>query len=281
MTMATPRSRSTARSGESRESRRKRDERIFESLPALGSKEYLRFLRSVRRNDPPAGVLVRAFRRLVPGDAADATLGRLANAANPPGYLARVVLRAREWAPRLGAYTADDLVANTIGEIVVTLPGPQGALAEGAWSLYLEICLGAAYRTLVGRGGSRLGSHASTHAGAEHDLAEGHSADQGIAAAWRARVEPDNLEWLEAFIERTISKIADPDIRAVGFDLFSENPTQVSSSLANDPNTLTGRFGVNRTTIYRWQDAARRVLYDALNRQNERDIDLSFLRFGT
>jgi len=77
-----------------------------------------------------------------------------------------------------------------------------------------------------------------------------------------------------------MNEIADDDIRAIGLDLFSENPTRVSSSDPKDPNTLTGRFGVSRFAIYRWQDAARSVLYDALDRQNERDVDLSFLEFG-
>ena len=77
-----------------------------------------------------------------------------------------------------------------------------------------------------------------------------------------------------------MNEIADDDIRAIGLDLFSEHPMPVSSSNPNDPHTLTRRFGVNRTTIYRWQNAARSLLYDALDRQGERHIDLSFLEFS-
>jgi hypothetical protein len=51
----------------------------------------------------------------------------------------------------------------------------------------------------------------------------------------------------------------------------------VVSDDPNDPNTLTRRFGVKRFTIYRWQRAARAVLRAALERQNEREIDMSFL----
>lgn len=276
--MATQALRNAARTGESR---LKRDERIFLSLPALGSTDYVEFLKSARRENPPAGVLVRAYRRLFPSDASDATLGRLADRDDPPGYLIGVLAGARERARRLGAYSADDLVANTIGEIVTTLAGPKGDIAERAWALYLEHCMEDAYRGMVGRGGSRLGSHAATHATSESTVDEGESAEQGAAIAWRARVEPSHLEWLESFIERTMNEIADDDIRAIGLDLFSENPLPVSSSNPKDPNTLTGRFGVNRYTIYRWQNAARSVVYDALDRQDERDIDLSFLEFRT
>ena len=138
-----------------------------------------------------------------------------------------------------------------------------------------------AYRALVGRGGSRLGSHAAAQAISESDADEGASTDAAAAVAWRARVEPSLLEWLEPFIERTMGEIEDGDIRAIGLDLFSLNPTPVSSSDPKDPNTLTGRFGVSRSTIYRWQDAARWTLYAALDGQDEREIDLSFLDFGT
>ncbi len=276
MTMATLASTNASPTGKSRESRQARSERIFQSLPALGTKDYLDFLKAARRDEPPAGVLVRAYRQLHPSDAADATLGRLADSSDPPGYLILVVAQARRRRSRLGAYTPDDLVANTVGEIVGTIAGPKGRIAEGAWALYLETCLEEAYRALVGRGGFRIGSPAE-----DETIDPAPSPEAAGAIGWRARVEPSHLEWLEAFIERTMNEIADDDIRAIGLDLFSEHPTPVSSSDPKDQNTLTGRFGVSRHTIYRWQDAARWRLYDALDRQGERDIDLSFLKFGT
>ncbi|HEY4302823.1 MAG TPA: hypothetical protein VGM82_00035 [Gemmatimonadaceae bacterium] len=222
---------------------------------------------------------MRAYRTLFPSHAADATLARLADRDNPPGYLARVLVRAYERAARLGAYTADDLVANTIGEIVATIAGPKGAIAEGAWALYLETCMEEAFRGLVGRTGARAGSHAASNGAADDDVVPGASTEAIAATAWRARVEPDHLEWLESFIERTMAKIPDADMRAIALDLFSETPTPVHSTDPNEQNTLTRRFGVNRKTIYRWQANVRSLLYHALNRQNERMIDLSFLAY--
>ncbi|HEY4130928.1 MAG TPA: hypothetical protein VGM50_09945 [Gemmatimonadaceae bacterium] len=279
--MATRPSKSTAQTSESR---LEREERMFDSLPSLGSPDYIELVKTARREAPPACVLVRAYRQLFPSDASDTTLARLVNRDDPPGYLVGVVAGARQRARRhaIGAYTADDLVANTIGEIAMTLAGPKGSVAERLWALYLEHCMEDAYRVLVGRGGLRLDSHAATQGSAENEGGDaGTSTDIGAAAAaWRARVEPSHLEWLESFIERTIAKIANDDVRAIGLDLFSEHPMPVSGASPKDPNTLTGRFGVNRYAIYRMQSAARAVLYDALDRQDERDIDLSFLNFG-
>ncbi|HEY4303506.1 MAG TPA: hypothetical protein VGM82_03520 [Gemmatimonadaceae bacterium] len=276
MTTATLASTSTAPNGETRESRRQRAERMFEWLSTLGSEEYFSVVKAARSGDPPAGVLVRVYRQRFPGDAADAALTRLTNRRDPPGYLNRVVANARRRRRRLGAYTPDDLIANTIGEIITTIRTSEGKIAESAWALYLLSCTEHAYRALVGRGGTRLGSHAAAQAEADEDA----MSDAQAATAWRARIEPSHFEWLEDFIARTMAEIADDDIRAIGFDLFSVHPTQVSSADPKDPNTLTGRFGVSRKTIYRWQDAARSVLYDALDEQNEHDIDLSFLVFS-
>ncbi|HEY4304673.1 MAG TPA: hypothetical protein VGM82_09410 [Gemmatimonadaceae bacterium] len=282
MTMATPASKSAARKGESRASRLAREERIFQSLPPLDTPDYVAFVKSARRDDPPASVLARAYRQLAAGDAADATLTRLANRRDPPGYLLYVVAKARRARRRLGSYTPDDLVANTVGEIVTTIRGPVGKIAEGAWGLYLQTCLASAYRALVGRTGFRAGPRMETDVMDRRSQDEGDDdawAESESARTWRARVEPSDLEWLESFIERTMNKIPYDDVRAIALDLFSEKPSAVSSTTPNDPKTLTGRFGVNRATIYRWQNTARCMLYDALDRQDERDIDLSFLEF--
>jgi len=71
MTMAALASTNASPTGKSGESRQARSHRIFESLPALGTKDYLDFLKGARRDDPPAAVLVRAYRHLHPSDAAD------------------------------------------------------------------------------------------------------------------------------------------------------------------------------------------------------------------
>ena len=263
-----------------RESRLDRNERIFQSLPPLASPEYLSLLKSATRDELPAGVLVRAYRQLVPSHAADATLERLVDRDGRHGYLAALRAAARRRTPRLGAYTADDLVSNTIGEIVATLGGAKGKIAESAWALYVQQCMEDAYRELVGRHGERLGSHAATWREPESDRSEPMSAESHLAALWQARVAPSRLEWLEHFVVLTFAQITDERMRAVALDLVSHTPMPVSSNDPKDPNTLTGRFGVTRYVIYRWQAAARALLYDALEAQDECEIDMSFLTFA-
>jgi hypothetical protein len=123
------------------ESRRARDERLFQSLPELGSADYLNLLKPAVRKTMPAGVLVRAYRLLTPTEAAKATITRLVDRNNPPGYIAGLYAAARRRRHRLGAYTVEDLEANAVGEIFDTIDEPPGRMAEGAWALYLQQCV--------------------------------------------------------------------------------------------------------------------------------------------
>ena len=261
---------------DSRETRTERNERIYQSLPTLGSPAYLSFLKTATAAELPASVLVRAYRQLHPGPAADATLERLLGHNERYGYITMLYTATQRRISRLSAYGPDDLVYDAIGEIVATLAGPRGESAERLWVRYLHDCLEEAHRKLIGRRGERLEKR-SDKAPDEWD-----DGDEPIASIpWQGSVETDNLEWLERFIERTAAAIPDERIRAVALDLFSESPTPVSSDDPDDANTLTGRFGVKRFTIYRWQRAARAVLRAALERQNEREIDISFLTLAS
>lgn len=102
-----------------------RNERIFAALPKLGSEEYLALLRRVPARDLPAPVLVRAYRQLGSGRAAEATLERLLLNDATYGYLrplrrmAPRKVSARDW------FSADDLVDPAIGEIALALAGPR------------------------------------------------------------------------------------------------------------------------------------------------------------
>src|SRR4051812_20241491 len=70
-----------------RESRNDRNERIYQSLPPLGSPAYLNLLKSATAAELPASVLVRAYRQLHPSPAADATLARLLGHNERYGYI--------------------------------------------------------------------------------------------------------------------------------------------------------------------------------------------------
>ena len=256
-----------------------RNERIYDSLPPLGSPEYVRKLKTATAHELPAQVLVRAYRQLRSGPAADATLARLLGYNEKYGYITPLYNAAKRRISRHDAYGVDDLVHDTIGEIVETLAGPRGEGAENAWVSFLRQRMEDAYRKLVGRRGERRPQLAEvvtdSETGEEIDPIEAAGVTTG---PWQGKVPPSQLEWLEAFIRRTFAKIADERLRAIAFDMFSDDPTPVSSNDPNDTNTLTNRFGVDRYKIYRWQRAARVVLRAALESQNEVDIDIDWLK---
>ena len=54
----------------------------------------------------------------------------------------------------------------------------------------------------------------------------------------------------------------------------------VSSDDPHDPNTLAGRLGLSRSTIYELKRTARAMFFAALIRQRECEIDMSFLTFA-
>jgi len=264
-----------------RESPNERNERIFQSLPPLGSPAYLSLLKSATAAELPASVLVRAYRKLHPSAAADATLDRLLGHNRRYGYIALLYTTAQRRMARLEAYSPEDLVCDTIGEIVATLAGPAGEGAERAWMQYLRQRMEHAYRKLVGRREERLTLRVEPTSDETSDAYDPIEAAGAESIPWQGCVAPNNLEWLETFVQDTFAAILDDRIRAVALDLFSHSPMPISSDDPNDPNTLTGRFGVKRFTIYRWQRAARAILRAALERQNEREIDMSFLTLAT
>jgi hypothetical protein len=133
----------------------------------------------------------------------------------------------------------------------------------------------------VGRFGERLGSHVAMSPSFDDDADAGESPAAQMSAqlrSWQAKLEPSRLEWLERFIEETLGGIAEERIRAVALDLVSHAQTPVSTRDPKDPNTLIARFAVSRQTIYKWQDAARALLYDALKEQDECEIDMSVIK---
>jgi hypothetical protein len=251
-----------------------RDRRIFESLPPLRSPAYLSLLKSATAAELPATVLVRAYRQLYPSPAADATLDRLLGHNARYGYITILHRQARRRMPRLDAYGLEDLVCDAIGEIFLTLAGKRGEIAERMWFKYLGQCMEEAHRKLVGRRGERLRPRADT-------TPEERDRDDPIGTIpWHGCVAPSKLEWLEGFLERTAAAIPTEPLRAIARDLLSHDPLPVANKDPRDPKTLVGRFNLARSTIYELKRAARAILFAALQRQRECEIDISFLTFS-
>jgi DNA-directed RNA polymerase specialized sigma24 family protein len=248
-----------------------RNEELFQKLPPLDSQDYLMHLKSASARDLPAPVLVRAYRQLRAGPAAEATLTRLLGHNEKYGYITPLYRAAERLVTRHDAYGVDDLVQDTIGRILDTLGGPQGEGADKAWVKYLRQRLIDAHREHVGRRNERRPRRAEPvldeETGEIHDPIDVAGVTRG---PFQGNPEPNDLEWLEDFIGRTFSKIEDERLRQVAFDMIAENPTPVSSKDPTDTNTLEHRFQVNRYTIYRLQRLARVLLYAALQTQTER-----------
>lgn len=248
-----------------------RAEEIFQKLPPLDSVEYLQHLKSARAEELPASVLVRAYRQLPGGQAADATLARLLSTNREHGYLRTLWAAARRKIKSSDAYSTDDLVHDTICEVALTLGGPHGEGAAQNWVSYLLQRMDDAYRRMATRSkrrGRRVGPLLDEETGEEQELYESVALPRG---PYQGNIGGSGLEWLESFIRRTFARIPDQRRREVAFDMMSEHPTSA--------NTLAARYGVRRQTIYDWQRAARALLYAALDVQNERpDFDIRFLK---
>ena len=265
--------------GSTQESERDRNERIYRSLPKLGSDEYMLLIRQASAADLPAPVLVRAYQQLGQGTAAEATLGRLLTSDERYGYLRPLRRMARRKVSHRDWFSADDLVDDAIGEIALALPLPRGAGADAHWISFLKQRLEDAYRSLNGRrrerqDPKRTESWVDPKSGQTLDPLE--LAEDGMAP-WHGRVKESDLEWLEDFIGRTLRGIVDERIRAVAIDLFSADPSTISGTGPDGRPSLTEQFGVDRHQIYRWRRIARARLLAALREQDERDIDVSWL----
>lgn len=254
----------------------KRIDEIFKALPPLGSKNYLEHIKKARASELPAQVLVRAYRQLPRGSPeANATLARLLGNYDRYGYLAplwqaaKYRLSDRDW------FGPEDLVARAIEEIVSTLGGPRGKGADTAWVAFLHQRLEDAYRAMVGRRGERqdvekVEPYLDEESGKLVHPAEEIASDMAPATGWHGKVDENNTQWMEEFVARELAKIADDRIRGVARDLFSAQPSAMDA--------LSERYGVDRFQIHRWREIARTKIYAALQRQNERDIDISWLK---
>jgi DNA-directed RNA polymerase specialized sigma24 family protein len=258
--------------------------RIFTELPPLGSPDYMMMLETVSAGELPAQVLARAFRQLVVSGseaAANKTLVRLV-ASKKYGYLSAVYHLASQMVTK-GQYRYDkeDLIQETISEIVKTLPTPRGELAEKAWVLFSKQRFQDGWRNLNGRRGEKLrGKRVEPTTDEETgDVFDPAEETDGQSAPWHASVEKSKLPWLESFIRRTVLEIADPTIRHVAEDQFSDDPSPISAgkSVSGKP-PLTAQLGLSRFQISRALKNAKARLAAALMTQREQEIEIDWLR---
>lgn len=250
-------------------------ERIFASLPCLGSAEYLRFLRSATTAELPPEVLVRAYRRLVAEadpEPARATLERLLGEKNGgPEYLRPLLfLATRRVPPHQNWQEALDLYQDTVALILEVLPTGQGRFAERAWTSFCRQRLTDAWRRRQGRRGERLEPERYEPTGEAPDPFDRHVE----RPPWHAMVEPDRLPWLEDFLDRTVERIRDPFVRGVARDQWlSDTPSPISGR-SNGRQPLTERFEKSRFQVYRALDSARASILAALEVQSEIELDV-------
>lgn len=262
-----------------REPEKQRHERIFQALPKLGSPEYMELLKTASATELPAQVLVRAFRQLADGRAADATLERLLMSDATFGYLRHLRRKAERRVSYADWFDAGELVNQAISFIAMSLRGKAGERAHEVWFTFLEQRLEDAYRSLNGRRGERRDEsrqepyiHAETG-----DRIDPRDSPNALHAPWHGSVEPSHLEWLENFVRRTLATISDARIREVAQDQFSVNPSPKTGTAVGERLPLDIRYGVSRFTIDRWVRAARAKLLAALIKQNECEINIDWL----
>ncbi len=257
---------------------------IFTNLPPLDSAEYLELLEKATVRELPAQVLVRAFRQLIKAGevaAADATLVRLL-ADKRFDYLGLVRGRAGKiYAPGNYGNGPDDLLQETIHEVVRTLPTDRGAFAEVAWVKFLEQRFEDARRRLYGREYDdgqprRVEPYIDTETGEEGDPAEqvAGGLPPGVFGAG-----DEDMAWLGEFIRKTANEIVDPVVRYIAIDQWSDDPSPISAGTSEGGKPpLDKQLGVRRFRISRDLKKAKARLAAALMSQKDKDIRYEWLR---
>ena len=217
---------------------------------------------------------MRAYRQLPPGSPeANATLERLLADYDKADYLAPVRNAARERISNRDWFGVQDLVATAVEKIAATLGGPRGKGADTAW---VSFCyqrvedLVEWVRRAERQDPEKAEPRQVEDAAEKIDPVDELAAEAVLDTDWHGKIQENDAEWLEAFVSRELAKIADDRIRDVARDLFSAAPTPMKE--------LAQRYGVERTQIHRWREIARTRIYAALQTQNEREIDISWLR---
>jgi len=243
---------------------RERLDRLFQALPPLHSSEYLEVLEKATAEDLPAPVLVRAYRQLAPtthSEAIERTLERLLDARDRYGYLKEIRILAK-WKVAKGHYEYDenDLLSETLNEIVKVLPTKSGEMAEQAWVTFCRCRLEDVRRRIQGRKGNkdlwrRTEMVADKESGRLYDPLDRMEAPPESPDG---QIFEDKHGRLTEIIRETIQKIKDPLTRRVAEDQFGDDPSPISAGpSASGKPSLEEQLGVDRDKINRVRRKAR------------------------
>jgi hypothetical protein len=198
------------------------------------------------------------------------------------GYLSAVYhLASQMVAKGQYRYDKDDLIQETISEIVKVLPTPRGELAEQACVLFSKQRLQDGWRNINGRRGEKLRGRRVEPTTDEEtgDVFDPAEETDGQSAPWHASVEKSKLPWLESFIRKTATEITDPVIRHVAEDQFGDDPSPISAGTsAGGKPPLTDQLALSRFQISRALKNAKARLAAALMTQRENEIEAEWLR---
>jgi hypothetical protein len=262
-----------------------RIDKLFAALPAPGSPEYFSHLQSVGAEALPAQVLARAYRQLRAAgrdDAAEATLARLIDSDDPHGYLRAIRRLSKQQVPgNQNWHDAEDLFQSAIAEIIRVLNSPRGALAEVAWVRFCQNCFEDAWRSMHGRRGERLRIEFAEPMKDDESSELIFPVEQttGESAPWHAGAKQSELPQLEKLIAITIAAMADPLMRAVATDQFSDDPSPISAGRsAGGKPPLTDQLGASRFQISRALRNAKARLAAALIADPDHETDTAWLR---
>jgi hypothetical protein len=133
-------------------------EDVFQSLPPLGSVEFVHFVQTAAVTEIPPEVLVRVFRQVPPtSEASRVVLERLFRKRGESwDYLGPLVVSARRRSRRYPRDGYQDLLQDTAERILRILPTERAQLAERSWNAFCHRELVEAWRAKSGRRGERL-----------------------------------------------------------------------------------------------------------------------------
>lgn len=221
-------------------------EHAFESLPPLGSAEFLEYIRTAPSEELPAQVLVRAYRQLPPGSsAARSTLERLVRRRGERwDYLECLTAAAQAKVrkqPHQQAEDYEDLFQDALTRILSILHTERGAYAEKEWVAFCWRQVSEAWRERYGRRGERLDRpRAIPPAGDGHDIFD------GIAEPppWHGTIGGGDDSWLESLLEDVIASLQDGFVRDVARSLWlgPTRPKTSGKSKNGAPPPLTEQF---------------------------------------
>jgi hypothetical protein len=199
------------------QSHSERIKNAFEALPALGTTEYIEYVRTASKDLLPPEVLARAYRQLPSGcQAADATLERLfrRKAGGKWEYLWPLIACAREQYRRSaskGSEDYEDLLQDGVRKILETLPTPRGAFAERGWYTFCRHEFIDAWRKKHGRRGERQ---------VDERPAESEEVESRFS---RRNLKPDQVVKIEQIALRVLCELKDEYVRAVAAAVWFES----------------------------------------------------------